>query len=226
LSFSGRLKDMLPQSLRRLSRRLKADIEVSRNRHLSAQDVFTKVYTDGMWGGDPGTFFSGPGSNEEAARPYAEFVIRFMAERNVGVDVVESLIAENTRRFASPTVRFQCADITSDPLPDGEVCLVREVFQHLSNAQVSATLARLSKYKYVLITEVHPEDFRHYRINRDKPHGATSRMAHFSVLCLDKPPFNVTDAQLVFEIDPPYFASYSVYGRSFKLRTFLLSRGA
>ena len=77
MSFSAQLKDLLPQSLRRLSRRLKADIAVSRNRGLSAQDVFTKVYTDGMWGGDPGTFFSGPGSNEEAARPYAEFVTRY-----------------------------------------------------------------------------------------------------------------------------------------------------
>lgn len=243
------MKDLLPQSFRRLSRRLKANIEVSGNRNLSAQDVFTKVYTDGKWGGDPGTFFSGPGSNEEAARPYADFVTRFIAERGVksvadlgcgdfrvgrliatsgvsytGVDVVEGLIAENTRRYASPTVRFQCADITSDALPEGELCLVREVFQHLSNAQVSATLARLSKYKYVLITEVHPDDLRHYRINRDKPHGATSRLAHFSVLQLDKPPFNVANARLVFEIDPPYFASYAVYGRSFKLRTFLIAR--
>lgn len=248
-SFGDRMKNLIPQSLRRLSRRLKADIRVSGNQRLSSQQVFSKVYTEGMWGGDPGTFFSGPGSNEEAAKPYAEFVIRFMAGRNVnsvvdlgcgdfrvgrliaasgvnyiGVDVVEGLIAENTRRYASPTVRFQCADITSEALPAGELCLIREVFQHLSNAQVNATLARLSNYKYVLITEVHPEDFQHYKINRDKPHGATSRLAHFSVLCLDQPPFGVADARLVFEIDPPYFSSYAVYGRSFKLRTFLISR--
>jgi SAM-dependent methyltransferase len=211
--------------------------------------VFTKVYTEGMWGGDPGTFFSGPGSNEEAAKPYAEFVIRFMTERNVnsvvdlgcgdfrvgrliaasgvnytGVDVVDELIAENTRRYASLTVRFQSADITSDALPEGGLCLIREVFQHLSNAQVNAILARLSIYKYVLITEVHPEDFRHYQINRDKPHGATSRLAHFSVLCLDQPPFSVADARLAFEIDPPYFSDDAVHGRSFKLKTFLISR--
>jgi SAM-dependent methyltransferase len=141
----------------------------------------------------------------------------------IGVDVVEPLIAENTRRYGSPTVRFQCADITSDALPEGELCLIREVLQHLSNAQVSAVLARLPKYKYALITEVHPEDFQHYRINRDKPHGASSRLGHFSVLCLDHPPFNVADARLVFEVDPPYFPSYAVYGRSFKLRTFLIS---
>jgi SAM-dependent methyltransferase len=246
--FTDRMKDLAPQSLRRLSRRLKADIEASRNRRLSIQDVFTKVYSKGLWGGDPGTFFSGPGSNEEAAKPYANFVLRFMAERNltsvvdlgcgdfrvgrliaasgvsyIGVDVVEPLIAENARRDGSPAVRFQCADITSDPLPEGELCLIREVFQHLSNTQVSAVLTKLSKYKYTLITEVHPEDFRHYRINRDKPHGATSRLAHFSVLCLDHPPFNVADARLVFEIDLPYHSSYAVYGRSFKLRTFLIS---
>ena len=131
------MKDLAPRSLRRLSRRLKADIKASRNRRLSAQDVFTNVYTKGMWGGDPGTFFSGPGSNEEAAKPYADFVIRFMTEHNVksvvdlgcgdfrvgrriaasgvdytGVDVVAPLIAENTRRNASPSVRFHRADIT------------------------------------------------------------------------------------------------------------------
>jgi 2-polyprenyl-3-methyl-5-hydroxy-6-metoxy-1,4-benzoquinol methylase len=242
------VKKLIPHSLRRLSRRVKADFRVSGNRHLSAQQVFTKVYSEGMWGGDPGTFFSGPGSNEEAAKPYAEFVTRFMAERNVnsvvdlgcgdfrvgrliaasgvnytGVDVVEGLIEDNTRRYASPTVRFQCADITADALPPGDVCLIREVFQHLSNAQVKATLAKLSHYKYVLITEVHPDDLRSYQINRDKPHGATSRLVHFSVLSLDKPPFNITDAQLVFEIDPPYFQSYEVFGQSFKLKTFLIS---
>jgi SAM-dependent methyltransferase len=248
VKFRERLKDLAPLSLRRLSRRLKADFKASRNRHLSAQDVFTKVYIKGMWGGDPGTFFSGPGSNDEAARPYADFVIQFMTEHNVtsvvdlgcgdfrvgsliaasgvsytGVDVVEPLIAQNRRRHAGPIVRFQCADITSDALPDGELCLVREVFQHLSNAQVRAVLARLAKYKFALITEVHPEDLQHYQINRDKPHGATSRLVHYSVLCLDHPPFNVADARLVFENDPPQYTSYAVYGRSFKLRTFLIT---
>ena len=242
------MKDLAPQSVRRMLRRLKADIKASRNRRLSIQDVFTKVYSEGMWGGNPGTFFSGPGSNEEAAKPYAGFVLRFMTERNlksvvdlgcgdfrvgrliaasgvsyVGVDVVEPLIAENARRHGSPTVRFQCADITSDALPEGELCLIREVFQHLSNAQVSAVLAKLPKYKYTLITEAHPEDFQHYRINRDKPHGATSGLDHFSVLRLNHPPFNVADARLVFEIDPLYDSSYAVYGRRFKLRTFLIS---
>jgi SAM-dependent methyltransferase len=249
MNVSERIKDLAPKSLRRLSRRIRADLKAAPNRHFSAQDVFTKVYAEGMWGGTPGVFFSGPGSNEEAARPYAEFVTQFMKDRNVnsvvdlgcgdfrvasliaasgvsytGVDVVELLIADNMRRYGSPSVRFQCTDITAGPLPDGDLCLVREVFQHLSNAQVSATLAKLSKYKYALITEVHPDDFQHYQINRDKPHGASSRLAHFSVLCLDKPPFNLTDAQLVLETSPPYFSAYAIYGQSFKLKTFLTSR--
>src|SRR3978361_696428 len=77
------MKNLIPQSLRRLRAQRKADLGVSGNQRLSAQQVFTKVYTEGMWGGDPGAFFSGPGSNEEAAKPYSEFVIRFMTERNV-----------------------------------------------------------------------------------------------------------------------------------------------
>jgi hypothetical protein len=248
LGLSERIKDLAPKSLRRLSRRIRADIKAAPNRRLSPQDVFTKVYAEGMWGGQPGVFFSGPGSNEEAARPYAEFVTRFMTRHNLssvvdlgcgdfrvgsliaasgvsytGVDVVGPLIAENMRRYGSPTVRFQRTDITADQLPDGDVCLIREVFQHLSNAQVSATLAKLSKYKFALITEVHPDDFQHYQINRDKPHGASSRLAHFSVLCLEKPPFSVSHMESVFETSPPYFSSYAVYGQSFKLKTFLIS---
>lgn len=248
MTVGDQLKDLAPQSLRRLSRRVKAFVRGRRNRRLSAQEVFTKVYAEGLWGGEPGTFFSGPGSNDEAGKPYADFVTSFIAEHNVrhvvdlgcgdfrvgrliakpgllytGVDVVKPLIEENQRRHGSQTVCFVQADIANDALPDGDLCLIREVFQHLSNAQVSVILAKLTRYRYALITEVHPDDLSHYTINRDKAHGATSRLAHFSVLHLDAPPFNVSRARLVFEIAAPYFPSYAVYGRSFTLRTFLIS---
>jgi len=241
-----RLKDLAPPVARRLSRRLKAVIGDWRNRRLTPRQVFTQVYADKMWGGGQEDFYSGPGSNTEAAQPYADFVIDFIARNNVrsvldlgcgdfrvgriiascgvtytGVDVVEPLIAENTRRFGNEAIRFRCLDIAADDLPDGDLCLIREVFQHVSNAQIGAVLAKLRKYNHVLLTDVQPEDLAGYAINRDKVHGASSRLVHKSCLRLDQPPFNVAGVELIFETAPPYFASYAPFGSSFKLRTFL-----
>ena len=244
------LKDLAPLFVRRLSRRTKAAIRAWPNRRLSAKEVFTRVYAANMWGTGKDDFYSGPGSNAEAAKPYAEFVTGLIAKHNIrsvvdlgcgdyrvgrlitscgvtytGVDVVQPLVDENNRRYGNDHVSFQCLDIASDELPDGELCLIREVFQHLSNAQISAALAKLSKYDYVLITDVQPENIDNYKINKDKVHGASSRPVHRSVLRLDAPPFNVKGVQLVFEMHLPYGVTDAVDGSGFKLRTFLLRPG-
>jgi SAM-dependent methyltransferase len=245
--LGDRFKNLAPPAARRLSRHVKAVLHDWQNRGLSAQDVFTKVYAEKMWGDGPESFYSGPGSNEEAAAPYADFVTGFIAEHHIrsvvdlgcgdfrvghmlassgvsftGVDVVQPLVDENSRRFATETIRFLCLDIAKDALPDADLCLIREVFQHISNAQISAVLAKLHKYNYVLFTDVQPENTGGYGINRDKIHGASSRLVHKSCLKLEEPPFNVKTVRLVFEATPPYFTSYTPFGSSFKLRTFLL----
>lgn len=244
-TLAERLKNLAPPVARRLSRRIKAEVRNWRNRGLSAEEVFTRVYADKMWGGDA-AFFSGPGSNEEAATPYANFVTNYIAKHDIssvvdlgcgdfrvgrmiagpqveyfGIDVVKPLIDENNRRFGSKSVRFECKDITRDNLPPADLCLIREVFQHVSNAQIQAVLQRVRIYDHVLFTDIQPTDLSGYKVNRDKVHGDSSRLVHRSHLCLDKPPFNVEGLRLVFETDPPYFGSYAPFGSSFKLRTFL-----
>jgi SAM-dependent methyltransferase len=240
------LKDLAPPFVRRLSRHMKAVIRNLQNRGLSAQEVFTRVYATKMWGTGSEAFYSGPGSNADAAKPYADFVTSWIKAHDIrsvvdlgcgdfrvgrmitscgisytGVDVVAPLIDDNNRRFGNDQVHFQCLDITSDNLPAGDLCLIREVFQHISNAQIVAVLARMEKYQYVLFTDVQPEDVSNYRINKDKVHGASSRLVHGSCLRLDAPPFGVKGMRLVFETNLPYFDSYAPYGGSFKLRTFL-----
>ncbi len=79
----GWLKDMVPPVVRRLSRRVKAALRDWRNRRLSARDVFTRVYAEKMWGVGQDDFYSGPGSNAEAAGPYAAFVADFIGEHNI-----------------------------------------------------------------------------------------------------------------------------------------------
>jgi SAM-dependent methyltransferase len=211
-------------------------------------EVFTEIYAGQLWGTDEeGVFFSGPGSTPEAAAPYAAFVRGFMAEhglgrvvdlgcgdfrvgrliapacaRYIGVDVVRPLIEENTRRHGSATVTFQCLDITADTLPNGELCLIREVFQHLSNADVLAVLRRVRKYPFVLVTDVQPKDHAGYRVNRDKARGAGSRLLYRSLLRLDQPPFNVTGVRAVFATGLPRSADDPVLGTNFYFRTFLI----
>ena len=245
-SLTERLKNMAPHGARRLSRRMKAVLRTWRNRRLTAQEVFTRIYAERMWGSGLGDFYSGPGSNADAAAPYADFVSGFIADHDIrtvvdlgcgdfrvglmiasssveytGVDVVQPLIDDDNRRFGSDTIRFQCLDITTDTLPEGDLCLIREVFQHISNAQISAVLANAKKYKYVLITDMHPEEFAGYAVNRDMVHGDCSRIVHTSYLLLEQPPFDLQGVRLVFETSPEFLASYAPFGSGFKLRTFL-----
>lgn len=251
MNLADRLKNLAPSVVRRVSRRIKAAVRTWRNGRRTAREVFTQVYAENMWGVGAEDFYSGPGSNYEAARPYAEYVAGFITENNIrsvvdlgcgdfrvgrlvascgvsytGVDVVQPLVEDNNRRFGNESVCFHCLDIATDDLPDGELCLIREVFQHVSNAQIRAVLAKLNKYNYVIFTDVQPDNPRGYSINKDKTHGDTARLIHGSYLRLDAPPFNVKNVQMVFETIPTYFASFSPYGSSFKLRTFLWAPAA
>ena len=72
-----------------------------------------------------------------------------------GIDVVEDLINYNANRFSQPNIRFLCKDFAEneEPLPDGEILIIRQVFQHISNADIKKILSKTSKFKFVLITE-------------------------------------------------------------------------
>jgi len=241
------VKAVTPAPIRRLSRQLKQWTLDRRNQRVTASDVFTQVYDQQMWGkGEETRFFSGLGSGPEAAHPYASFVRAFMArysartvvdlgcgdfrvgsliaidcDRYIGIDVVEALIRDNSSRHGSEKIEFKALDITTDTLPPADLCLIREVLQHLSNAQIRAVLSRVRQYPYVLITDIQPDDAARYRVNKDKVHGPSSRIMHGSVLRLDQPPFSVPDVVQVFESEAPRMGD-EIYGKSFKLRTFLI----
>lgn len=242
-----RVKAVTPAPIRRLSRGLKQWTQDRRNQHVSAKHVFAEVYDKQIWGkGGETRFFSGLGSGPEAAHPYASFVRAFMArssartvvdlgcgdfrvgklvatasDRYIGIDVVEALIRDNSRRHGNEKVEFRALDITSDALPAADLCLIREVLQHLSNAQIRAVLSRVRQYPNVLITDMQPDDATGFRVNKDKVHGPISRTLCGSVLRLDLPPFSVPNVVQVFESDAPRMGD-DVYGQSFKLRTFLI----
>ena len=72
-----------------------------------------------------------------------------------GIDVVANLIKHNAEHFRHPNIRFICRDVTIDnePLPDGDILIVRQVLQHLRNADIKKILGKSGNFKFLFITE-------------------------------------------------------------------------
>jgi len=90
-----------------------------------------------------------------------------------GCDIVPELVAHNAATYTSDRVMFKTLDAVCDPLPEADVCLVRQVFQHLSNADIQAVVRQM-KYPTVYVTEGHPIR-RIGPVNPDKVIGASVR---------------------------------------------------
>jgi hypothetical protein len=84
----------------------------------------------------------------------------------------------------------------SDELPEADLCLVRQVLQHLSNAEILHIVPKLSKYRYAIVTE-HVYVGRGLRPNVDKPHGPGTRIPRRSGVFLECPPFRSNTTTLL-----------------------------
>jgi len=117
---------------------------------MDAADVFSEIYAQNQWGGGKkDNFTSGKGSRDVYTDRYCELINSFVQQHKVqtvvdlgcgdfrvgrriarpeisyiGVDVVQDLIAYNERTFGADHIGFQCVDITSGVLPDGDLCLI------------------------------------------------------------------------------------------------------
>lgn len=193
---------------------------------VSAREVFHRVYAEGHWGrsGDPDQpFFSGRGSHDAAfVEPYVAAVGCFLAtapvklsaldvgcgDFNVGsrlrplcaaytaCDVVEALIEHDKVKFRHLDVDFQVLDLVRDQLPRADVIFVRQVLQHLSNAQIARAAAKLAaSCRYLVVTEHLPAGDA-FEPNLDKPAGADIRLAFRSGVVLTEPPFRLAPASM------------------------------
>jgi hypothetical protein len=95
-------------------------------------------------------------------------------------------------------VRFCQLDLVSDPLPAGDVCLVRQVLQHLSNADIQSFFQR-ADYPWIYLTEGHPV-LRTGTVNPDKAAGHEVRFdwrtGRGRGVELDRPPFNLATEEM------------------------------
>ncbi|HXV29527.1 MAG TPA: class I SAM-dependent methyltransferase [Sinorhizobium sp.] len=221
------LRNWLPSFLPRWYGRIRRAREARRNLERSPRDVFAEIYREGVWGKSARLpFKSGTGSSAPSVvAPYVEKLsaeLRSMGTARVvdlgcgdftvsrqlvehcaeyiGVDVVPELISHLQATHSDSRVRFVCLDLIDDELPEGDVCLIRQVLQHLSNDQILKVLAKLKRYDTVFITEHYPAPGSPVAYNLDKVHGASTRLYENSGVYLDRPPFNCVGLELMLEV--------------------------
>jgi hypothetical protein len=123
----------------------------------------------------------------------------------IGCDIVPELIAHHREKNAGPRAEFREIDIVVDPLPRGDVCLIRQVLQHLPNADIKTILDRI-EYNYVYVSEGQPQHRLGPR-NPDKLEGSDVRFdwrtGRGRGVELDQPPYNKKTEKIFETFVPP-----------------------
>lgn len=175
-----------------------------------------QIYEMKLWGGGQEfNFYSGQGSHEpEIVTPYLKTIIAFFksfkaaltvcdlgcGDFNIGknlvsytkkyhaIDIVAPLIAYNKEKFKEERLEFHCLDIATNQLPSGDCIILRQVLQHLSNDEVARVLHRITKFKYIILTEHLPNNT--FEPNKDIISGQGIRLKKQSGLDILAAPFN------------------------------------
>jgi len=186
---------------------------------LPLQEAFDEVYKRGMW--KQGSSPSGLGSEGLLAEQYISLVQDYAAKHNLStvvdggcgdfsigarlapsferytaLDVSPRIIGINRQRYielAHRNVTFATADMTVSKFPAADLVLIRQVLQHLTNAQIEKILQNLegSSWRRALITESVHDPRNNPSPNLDLPsHSVRTRTSFGSGVFLDKPPFN------------------------------------
>jgi len=205
------IKKLVPKGLMRLYLDQK-------NRHKSPEEIFTEIYDKSLWGKSPDgkQYCSGSGTTDPNVRKYIDTLQAFIQDAGIksifeigcgdftvmnsvlgqsnikytGSDIVKSLIDYLTASYGSENLRFIHMDaIHSQEYPEADLCIIRQVLQHLTNAQIAEILRKTKKYKYVIVTEHVP--LNPARKNDDKSTSGYIRLQNHdaSGVFLDAPPF-------------------------------------
>lgn len=186
--------------------------------HQPVERIFAEIYRDNEWGGGKGAYYSGAGSHDSAIiEPYVKAVRALLSslpgkpavidlgsgDFNVGrhfvdfvrhyyaCDIVPDLQEYNRQHFVFSNVEFLCVNAVENELPAGDVVCIRQVLQHLSNAQIQQVIDRCQKYGRWIVSE-HLADASGFIPNVDISAGCGTRVLFKSGVVLTAPPFNVT----------------------------------
>ncbi len=193
------------------------------------KDAMEQVYAKKLWGGTKTDFYSGSGSHDpEMVLPYLDIVRAFLVsfekplvvcdlgcgdfnigkalvpytQKYIAIDIVAPLIERNKEKFQEDHLEFQCLDIAKDDVPSGDCAIIRQVFQHLSNAEIQCVLQKLSTFQYIILTEHIPEG--DFVPNKDIISGQGIRLKKKSGVTILEPPFsfNVQEEKRLLSIKP------------------------
>jgi SAM-dependent methyltransferase len=192
----------------------------------SLEQIFSEIYARNAWGGKKGDFYSGKGSedNELFARIVNQLVdshgIRSIVDlgcgdfrigkqiarssiKYIGVDIVAALVERNQSAFACENISFKQCDAVTDGLPAADLCIIRQVLQHLANDQISRILQKLSVFRHAIVAEHHPAPSKLRKANLDKPAGADTRIWFGSGVFPDRPPFSLPKVRILAQTPVP-----------------------
>ena len=140
-------------------------------------NIFKYIYIYNLWG-----FESGSGSLSQNNKQYIDFLnqfihshidihriidlgcgdwqlhrhIDFKENKYLGIDIVKEVIDNNRTHYSTDKIQFKCVNFLDVDfiLPRGDLLIVKDVLQHLSNSNIRIFLDKLqmNSYKYILIT--------------------------------------------------------------------------
>lgn len=140
------------------------------------EELFTHYYTQNVWGnaesvsGYGSTMWSTENIRARIPELIAKYNIQSMLDapcgdyhwmqhvplaiQYIGADIVEPMIAVNNEKYQSDRTKFVKLNIISDPLPDVDMMLCRDVLIHFSNEDLLKFRDnfRRSNIKYLLTT--------------------------------------------------------------------------
>lgn len=190
------------------------DVDLKTSRALVIADLsekFSKIYMTNAWNGGsgPGSFFRNTGEyrnelqkffNQEDITSivdvgcgdwqYMQHMAIPSTKTYTGYDVVLSVIQDNIERFQTANIHFCDYDGDFEQLIPGDLCVIKDVLQHLSNANIAIFIEQLKKgnFKYALITNFYKSDDLFYadKLNSDIENGG------WRPLDLTLAPFNLS----------------------------------
>jgi SAM-dependent methyltransferase len=210
-----RIERFVPAPLKNPYRRLRSAIK-NMEFGRSNTDIFDEIYRRRAWGGpDDDNPYSGPGTYDPSVPEYVAFILSFIekndirtiveigcgdfaigrlyaskVDRYVGVDVSSVVVENNRLRNSSDTISFIHGDACDLNIEPADLCIIRQVLQHLDNGSIKRILRKASRHRNTLITEHLPSALQLSAPNRDKRPGPDTRLIFDSGVYVELPPFN------------------------------------
>ena len=211
------IRNILPVYLRNILSEKLVNWRAQKLARMTPSEAFDEIYRKKMW--QQGESLSGSGSegkwSDDYVRTVREYITRHkckiivdfgcgdfkvgsrladLSSKYLAFDISKEIILRNRTEYEHLTnVMFSNQDITKDSIPKCDLLLVRQVFQHLTNEQISQALSNIenSTVGHVLITEHTYKPGPAFAANIDmKSHSVRTRVSNKSGVDIGAPPFS------------------------------------